>query len=322
MKELLLVSKKNNFFRIIVCAILMLFNKGAFSQISDTVPLLATTTITQSASDTTTVIKKKKVYHVNYISGSIIILGGLASDYPAIGRIKGKPGLSTAEINALNPGELDFLDKWGLHQPTSNYLMYSKVSDLIQIPIFTLFPAALALDKKIRKNFLDIAMMYCEGHVFTFTLYNYSWFGPTFQNKYRPITYYTNLPLADRTTGNNRNSDYSGHTASTAYTSFFITKVYCDYHPELGGAKYLLYTAALIPPVVMGYLRVRSLAHFPSDCLTGLTIGALVGVLLPEVHKYKCKNISLSMLNIPGATGLDMCWTLPSFPTPPSQSHL
>jgi len=283
---------KIDFLKISACFIQILLCQEAFSQGSDT-------------------IIRKKVYHVNRITGSIIILGGLATDYPAIGRIKGKEDISTAEISALNPGALNFLDQWALHQPTSDYLMYSKLSDNIQIPIYTLFPAALALDKQIRKNYLDILFMYFEGHVITFTMYNYSWFGPTFQNKYRPITYYTNLPLADRTTGNNRNSAYSGHTASTAYTSFFITKVYCDYHPDLGGEKYLLYTAALIPPLAMAYFRIRALAHMPSDCLTGLTIGALVGVILPELHKYKCKNLAFGMLNIPGATGLDMCWTLP-----------
>jgi hypothetical protein len=295
MNQQLITLIKINFLKISICIIQILFCQEALCQASDS-------------------IIKKKIYHVNYISGSIIIAGGLATDYPAIGRIKGKPDLTTAEINALNPDELNFLDKWGLHQPTSDYLAYSKLSDNIQIPIYTLLPAALALDKEIRKNYLDILMMYFEGHVITFTIYNYSWFGPTFQDKYRPITYYTNLPIADRTTGNNRNSAYSGHVASTAFTSFFVSKIYCDYHPDMGGVKYLLYTAALIPPLAMGYFRMHALAHFPSDDLTGLTIGAVVGIILPELHKYKCKNLAVSMLNIPGAAGLDVCWTLPISP--------
>jgi membrane-associated phospholipid phosphatase len=87
--------------------------------------------------------------------------------------------------------------------------------------------------------------------------------------------------------------------------------VYCDYHPDLGGGKYLLYTAALIPPVVMGYFRVKSLAHFPSDEMVGLSLGAVIGIVLPELHKFNYKGISLGMLSTPDAMGLSLCWTLP-----------
>jgi hypothetical protein len=58
--------------------------------------------------------------------------------------------------------------------------------------------------------------MYLEGDTITFTFYNYSWLGPTFQNRYRPLTYYTDLSSADRMDGGNRNSFYSGHVASVA----------------------------------------------------------------------------------------------------------
>jgi membrane-associated phospholipid phosphatase len=255
---------------------------------------------------------RKKIYHVNKFTGSLIIAGGLASDYPAIGRIKNKPGLTTAEILALNPSILNSFDRWAVQQDPGNYAMYSKLSDEIEPPLFVLLPAMLFLDKRIKKDWLDVLFLYCEGHVVTFTFYNYSWFGPTFQNRYRPIVYYSNLPGWDQAEGNGRNSAYSGHTASVAFTSFFVAKVYCDYHPEFSfGSKFLVYTAALIPPVVMGYIRVKALAHFPSDCMVGLSIGALVGIILPELHKFNYKGVTLGMLSIPGANGLSMCWNLP-----------
>jgi hypothetical protein len=277
-----------------------------------TILALANTSYSQSKDSTSHDGPRLKVYHINRFTGSLIIVGGLVSDYPAIGRIKGKADIPIAELNTLNPALLNPIDQWALHQNSGNYLQYSILSDNIQAPIFVLLPAMLALDKKIRKDWLDILFMYCEGHVVTFTFYNYSWLGPTFQNRYRPITYYTDLPLGNRTTGNNRNSAYSGHTASTSFTAFFVAKVYCDYHPDLNfGSKCLIYTAALIPPVVMGYLRVLALAHFPSDDMTGLTLGALVGIILPQLHKFNYKGVTLGMLNIQGANGLSMCWTLP-----------
>ena len=255
---------------------------------------------------------KTKRYHVNYFTGSAIIAAGLASDYFAISRIKNKPNLTDAELLALNTDAINSIDRWALHQDPGKYHMYSRISDAMEPPIFLILPALLGLDKKIpKKDWLDILFMYIEGHTVTFTFYNYSWLGPTFQNRMRPLTYYTQVPLAVRKDGGNRNSFYSGHVASVAFTSFFVTKVYCDYHPDMGGVKYLLYTAALIPPLVMSYFRVKSLAHFPSDDMVGLTVGAVIGIVLPELHKFNYKGITLGMLCTPDAMGLSLCWTLP-----------
>jgi membrane-associated phospholipid phosphatase len=253
-----------------------------------------------------------KHYHVNYVTTSAIIAAGLASDAFAVSRIKNKPDLTDAELLALNTSEINSIDRWALHQDPSKYHTYSKLSDEIEPPLFLLLPALLGFDKKIpKKDWLDILFMYIEGHTITFTFYNYSWLGPTFQNRFRPLTYYTQLPLKDRMDGGNRSSFYSGHSASTAFTSFFIVKVYCDYHPDLGATKYLLYTAALIPPLAMGYLRVKALAHFPSDDMVGITIGAAIGVILPELHKFNYKGITLGMMCTPDAMGLSICWTPP-----------
>ncbi|MDP4147769.1 MAG: phosphatase PAP2 family protein [Bacteroidota bacterium] len=251
-------------------------------------------------------------YHVNYVTGSMIIAVGLGTDAFAVSRIKNKPGLTDAELQALNPDAVNSFDRWALHQDPSGYRNYSKLSDLIEPPLFIILPALLGLDKKIpKKEWMDILFMYLEGHTITFTFYNYSWLGPTAHDRFRPLTYYTQLPVADRKDGGNRNSFYSGHTASVAFTTFFVTKVYCDYHPDLGASKYLLYTAALIPPVIMGYFRVRSLAHFPTDDLVGLSLGAVIGVVLPAMHKANYKGVTLDLFSTPDATGVSLCWKLP-----------
>ncbi|HTR29739.1 MAG TPA: phosphatase PAP2 family protein [Puia sp.] len=255
---------------------------------------------------------KSRRYHVNKFTTSVVIAAGLGTDAFAISRIKDKPGLTDDEILALDPGEINSIDRWALHQNPANYKMYSRLSDEIEPPLFLILPALLGLDKKIpKKDWLDIFLMYAEGHTITFTFYNYSWLGPTFQNRFRPLTYYTQLPMSARKDGGNRNSFYSGHTASVAFTTFFVTKVYCDYHPDLGAIKYLLYTAALIPPLAMGYLRVKALAHFPSDDMVGLTLGSAIGIIIPELHKFNYKGITLGMSCAPETLGLSICWTPP-----------
>ena len=90
--------------------------------------------------------------------------------------------------------------------------------------------------------------------------------------------------MAERTTGNNRNSFYSGHDASVTYASFFTAKVFCDFHPDFGlGKKLLIYAAASVPSIIEGYFRVRALAHFPSDVAVGYSLGAAIGIIVPEL---------------------------------------
>jgi len=85
-------------------------------------------------------------------------------------------------------------------------------------------------------------------------------------------------------------SFFSGHVSMAAGASFFMAKVYSDYHPELGAKKWWLYSAALIPPAFVGYFRYRGFMHFPTDILLGTAVGAAVGVLRPHFHKITRKS--------------------------------
>ncbi|MEP7168084.1 MAG: phosphatase PAP2 family protein [Bacteroidota bacterium] len=160
----------------------------------------------------------------------------------------------------------------------------------------------------MRKDWINLTLMYWEGHTVTFFSYNYGFLGPRFQNKFRPVVYYKEISNGDKNIGYNRSSFYSGHVASVTYTSFFMAKIYSDYNPQLGAKKYLLYAAALVPSAAMSYLRVKSLDHFPSDCMVGMMLGATVGIIVPELHKIRNKNISLGMFSSPDGTGLTMHW--------------
>ena len=279
-----------------------------FSQSSD-----STVKINDS---TVKAVKKEKIkrYKVNYwVTGSIIAVG-MVSDYFAIGRLKGKPSMSDEDLAFWNSEAqkdlINSIDQWALKQDPSQMTLYKDISDYGQTLTF-LLPSLLIIDKKIRKDWLDLLLMYVEGHTITFTFYNYSPLGPTFQNRWRPIIYYPEIDLDERKSGHNLNSFYSGHTASTAYSTFFMAKVYSDYHPELKAKKYLLYLAACVPPFIVGYARVKALAHFPSDVAVGFGLGAIIGIVLPELHKNrKFKNFSLGMFESPYGMGLTVGWNL------------
>jgi membrane-associated phospholipid phosphatase len=245
-----------------------------------------------------------------YLAVSGAMLGaGLISDYFLVRSVLGKPDIDSAELTRLNTNfYINRFDAWALKLDPTNRATYETVSADMAIGIYCL-PALLVLDGSIRHDWLDMLGMYLETQTATFSVYNMSPFGPNFQNKYRPIVYYTQLSDNQRSSGNNRNSFYSGHTASATTATFFMTKVYIDYHPELGWEKYLLYGAASVPPLVMGYLRIRALDHFPSDIAAGFIVGALIGVLDPEFHRIKNRNVSLASISTPdGGTGLCVKW--------------
>ncbi len=259
---------------------------------------------------------KTKVYRVNYFVSGAIIAVGMGGDIIAIPRLKHKATLTNAEVEfASSPDQVDLLntvDRWALKQPAANRTMWRKISDDGEIGIF-LLPSLLMIDKNIRKDWLHLLFMYVEGHTVTFTFYNYSPLGPFFQNRLRPAVYNTDLPMDARTNSNNRNSFYSGHVASCAYSTFFMAKVYCDYHPNMGAEKYLLYLAASIPPLALGYARVRSLDHFPSDVAVGFGLGAIIGIVIPALHKLPCsRNISLNMSTSADAVGVGVTWNIDS----------
>ncbi len=257
---------------------------------------------------------KTKVYRVNYFVEGAIIAVGMAGDLFAIPRLKNKPSLDSAEVVFANSDAqkklINSMDRWALKQQTKDRTLWKTISDDGEIGIF-LLPSLLMIDKNIRKDWLHLLFMYVEGHTITFTFYNYSPLGPYFQNRYRPAVYYSELGLAAQMNSNNRNSFYSGHVASCAYSTFFMVKVYCDYHPNVGAAKYLLYLAASIPPLAIGYARIRSLDHFPSDIAVGFGLGAIIGIVVPALHKVPCsKHLSLGLSTSPDEVGVSLRWKL------------
>jgi membrane-associated phospholipid phosphatase len=229
-------------------------------------------------------------YRINYwVTGTICSVGAFAN-YLGISHLRQKYELSLLEIQALNREKFNSLDNWAFKQDPSkrgafeNYSDYTLFSSLA-LPVFLMF------DKQIRRDGFDMLFMYLETMSITTNIYEWSFLGPNFQNKIRPVAYYDRIPYDERKLANNRNSFYSGHVASAAASTFFMAKVYSDNHPGIGNNKYLLYGAALIPPLILGYFRMKALKHFPSDVIVGLGVGALCGLLIPEFHRLKDKNI-------------------------------
>jgi len=239
----------------------------------------------------------EKVYKLNS-KVEIPLTGGLfALNFLGFAQLSKKPTLDSLRIITLNEDDIWAFDRIVFKQsqpaPSSIYT----ISD---IGLYTsyLLPALLFFDDEIRESWLDITLLYFETQAINLNIY--VWGGPAFTERIRPIIY--NDGSWDYKLGNGTtDSFFSGHVSMAAGASFFMAKVYSDYHPELGNKKWLLYTGALIPPAFVGYCRYRGFMHFPTDILIGATVGATVGILGPHFHKIARKrNKNLSILPFTG----------------------
>jgi len=205
-----------------------------------------------------------------------------------------KPALDSIQVLSLNKNDVNPFDQNVFAQ---SYPVPSSTYTISDIGLWTTFfaPALLFIDKEIKKDWLDITLLYLETQAINQNLY--VWGGPAFTKRVRPLIYMEEESMEYKTSNDGTtDSFFSGHVSITAGASFFMAKVLSDYHPELGAKKWLLYAAASIPPAFVGYYRYRGFMHFPSDILIGFSVGAAVGILVPHFHKItrkKTQNLSI-----------------------------
>lgn len=227
------------------------------------------------------------------------------SNYLGFQYLDTKNPLTEAEVNALDANDIWVVDRIATQQDPNKRESYHFASDWA-MNITLALPALLTFDKKIRLDWFKLLVLYGETHAMNTCVY----LGVSaFSHRIRPYIYHPDVAMDEKTDVGATESFYSGHTGTAAAASFFMVKVYSDYHPELGNKKYWLYAAATIPPIVVGALRVKAMKHFPTDIMVGFVTGAAMGILVPHLHK-KRKNKNLSFIPYTGAVnGLRVHYT-------------
>ena len=222
----------------------------------------------------------------------------------AFTKIYSKPASSVEEINNLDRQDIPKIDRWAAGMSSDKADANSNILFYGSIPV----PFALLLDKKIRKDAGKIGFLYLEAMSITGLFYT----GTVYLvDRYRPEAYDTSIPAENRTSGNLKDAFMAGHPALVATSLFFTAKVYGDYNPE-SSFKYVLYGVAIAGTGTTAYLRHIAGKHFPTDLITGVTIGTLCGILVPHFHKVK--NVKESNLGFypyfnQGAKGLGLKYT-------------
>lgn len=234
------------------------------------------------------------VYKINVLGTGLVGVAATAANVIAINNVlHNKKDLTLAEVQSVRRDILNGFDRWALNLDPGKRDHFYGLSDKFLTLTLAGSAATFVLGKKTRKDWLRLGLMFYQTQFLTFAFYDFSPFGPWFQNRLRPIVYYDYFSYGDRKGGNQRNSFYSGHVANAAAATFFAVKVYLDYHPEARNKKILLYGLASLPPLFIGWTRVKALAHFPSDVLAGYLIGGAFGIVIPQLHKIKSDKIQL-----------------------------
>ena len=219
--------------------------------------------------------------------------------------IYNRDAVPESEILALNRNDVNKFDRPIIDNYSTNakkiadYLFYGSMP----------FPLLLLADKKIRKDGLKMGVLFLETMGATGVIYTAS---AMMANRFRPYAYNPNVPMDTRTRGGARNSFFAGHPTVVATSTFFMAKVYSDYHPNMKN-KWILYSIAGGLTATCGLMRLQAGQHFKTDVIVGLIVGPMVGVLVPQIHKnHPVGDNKLSLLpNFEnGATGFTACYKL------------
>jgi len=246
------------------------------------------------------------VYKVNPWIDGAITLAATGTNALGMRMVDRKSPLDSTEISLLDVNDINAIDRSATRQDASFIHQAWNVSDVGMRGSF-LLPVLLMLDKEIRQDWAPVLLLYLQSEAIVGNLF--SWGAAIHIDRIRPLVYHPDVSYEDKTFKRNKNSFYSGHTSTSATASFFVAKVYCDYHPELGNKKFFIYGLALIPPVFTGYFRYKGMKHFPTDVLTGLMVGAATGILVPHLHKHR-KHENLTFMPFAGKySGIALNWT-------------
>lgn len=191
------------------------------------------------------------------------------------------------ELERLDRGYVSNLDRHATH------LLFKPADHMSDIVMSTshLMPVIFLAGKKTRRHFDQIVIMYGETMLINAGLTMVTKFAV---HRPRPFVFNGESRLSSIQSENAQASFVSGHTSSTAAATFFMAKVYSDFHPD-SKWRPVVWTAAAIVPAVTGYLRVRAGKHYPTDVIGGYALGAAVGFLVPHLHRDRGqRNISLS----------------------------
>ena len=178
------------------------------------------------------------------------------------------------DSNILNRSDVNGLDRISMFPFSEPLDVTSKVFTYATL----LTPAVLVATPK--SEWVSIGIMYAESVVLTFGIKEVA---KLLINRNRPYMYFDDYPQNKIDNGDYKQSMPSGHSALAFTGATFTTFMFNQYFPDskwtipvIAGSYTLATTAAL--------LRNTSGNHFITDIITGASIGAFSGFIVPWLH--------------------------------------
>ncbi|MCB0596640.1 MAG: phosphatase PAP2 family protein [Lewinellaceae bacterium] len=201
--------------------------------------------------------------------GAALAGGALLKNQTTLFTINELERLDPMQVNAFDRGAIDNSSLQA--KEASNYFLYGS----------HVLPLLFVANRQTRHDLGQILFLYGETALMTS--------GLTLASKYafrrpRPYVYNTAIDAQEKQKINAKTAFFSGHTSVVAANTFFTAKVFSDYFPDSKWKPVVWATAAAIPAIT-GYLRVQAGRHYPTDVIAGYAAGALVGYLVPHLHK-------------------------------------
>lgn len=229
-------------------------------------------------------VKNFKPFNINFTREVIIIGTGSVAAVTAFTFMENIKPFTFEEISLLHPANVNGFDRGAIGPMTED-----PVGDVLLYTAY-LLPVSFLAYGETKNDFLDLSLMY--GEVLLIQASITGIVKGTVQRT-RPFAYDDETPLSDKTSTDARISFFSGHASMTAAISFFTAKVFTEYIED-NTAKILIWTGAALLPAATALSRVNTHWHFPTDVMVGYAVGALVGYLVPELHRTKVnENISI-----------------------------
>jgi undecaprenyl-diphosphatase len=199
--------------------------------------------------------------------------------------------LSTGEIKPLPPGpasNLLSIDRGAVTQTIDpNAALYSDIGLYTVIGFAVLDPVLSGLRDGWDAGLVDL-VLYAETISVTETVTDLTKISV---RRPRPIDYLNCGQTTSSSSSCASNTDlqlsfFSGHAATVAGIGATATYLAFRRSPRSPRPWITLGASALLTAAV-GYERVRSGNHFPTDVIAGAMAGAAVGVLVPHLHRHK-----------------------------------
>ncbi len=222
-------------------------------------------------------IKFGKPFKIDFAREVIILGAGSAASVAGFAILEKIKPLTVDEINSLNPNDVNSFDRDAIGPQTEDYF-----GDAVLYTSY-LIPLTFLTYGETKNDFLDLTLLYSEVLLIQASV-NGIVKGAV--QRTRPFVYDPETPLEDKITTDARISFFSGHTSMTAAISFFTANVFTTYIDDKT-AKILIWCGAAILPAAVAFSRLNTHWHFPTDVMTGYAVGALIGYLIPELHKTK-----------------------------------